>query len=141
MTTRRQIHLNKEIGIEGFKILENSSGLLSKFGLSPNQSRVYLSLSKNGPTTGSALSKSLGIPRTEVYHILKILKQKDCVYKINQKPMKFGPVSVEIFFEKKINLEKNKIHQLEETLLTLKKFKSNASFGEFMEKKHAYKIQ
>ncbi len=55
--------------------------------------------------------------------------------------MKFGPVSIEIFFEKKINLEKNKIHQLEETLLTLKKFKSNASFGEFMKKKHAYKIQ
>ncbi|MFZ8937594.1 MAG: TrmB family transcriptional regulator [Nitrosopumilaceae archaeon] len=116
--------------MEGFKILENSFTLLSKFGLSPNQSKVYLSLSKDGPKTASQLSKFLDIPRTEMYHLLKTLQQKQCVITINQKPMKFGPVPIENFLEITINKEKNKIKNLEEILFALKKFKTSGNLTE-----------
>jgi sugar-specific transcriptional regulator TrmB len=79
MKIRDQIYLEEEPVLEGFKILENSFTLLSKFGLSPNQSKVYLSLSKDGPRTASQLSKVLDIPRTEMYHLLKTLYSKNNV--------------------------------------------------------------
>jgi sugar-specific transcriptional regulator TrmB len=125
MKIRDQIYLEEEPVLEGFKILENSFTLLSKFGLSPNQSKVYLSLSKDGPRTASQLSKVLDIPRTEMYHLLKTLQQKQCVITINEKPMKFGPVPIENFLQTTINIEKNKIKNLEETLFALRKFKKS----------------
>ena len=108
MMTKDQIYL-EEPNEESFRVLKNSFFLLSKFGLSPNQSKVYLSLSNEGPKTASHLSKSLDIPRTEIYHLLKTLRQKGCIKTINEKPMRFGPVAVEIFLEKIINIEKSKI--------------------------------
>ena len=126
MKIRDQIYLEEPV-LEGFKILKNSFTLLSKFGLSPNQSKVYLSLSKDGPRTASQLSKILDIPRTEMYHLLKTLQQKQCVIIINEKPMKFGPVPIEKFLETTINIEKNKIKNLEEILSALKKFKTASS--------------
>jgi hypothetical protein len=38
--------------------------------------------------------------------------------------MKFGPITIEKFLEKTIDIEKNKIKNLEEILFTLKKFKA-----------------
>ncbi|MEJ2259769.1 MAG: helix-turn-helix domain-containing protein [Nitrosopumilaceae archaeon] len=124
MKTKDQIYLEEEPTVESFRILENSFTLLSKFGLSPNQSKVYLSLSKDGSKTASQLSKSLDIPRTEIYHLLKTLRQKGCVKTINEKPMKFDPITIENFLEKTIDFEKSKIKNLEEILFTLKKFKA-----------------
>lgn len=124
MKIKDQIYLEEEPIVNGFRILENSFTLLSKFGLSPNQSKVYLSLSKDGPRTASQLSTSLDIPRTEMYHLLKTLRQKGCVKTINEKPMKFGPITIENFLEKTIDIEKSKIKNLEEILFTLKKFKA-----------------
>ena len=56
--------------------IENHENILSEFGLSQNQSKVYLYLIKYGSTTAPNLSKSLNIPRTEIYAILKILQKK-----------------------------------------------------------------
>jgi sugar-specific transcriptional regulator TrmB len=124
MKTKDQIYVEEEPLEDSFRILENSFTLLSKFGLSPNQSKVYLSLTKDGPRTASQLSKSLDIPRTEIYHLLKTLRRKGCVETINQKPMKFGPIMIENFLEKTIDIERNKIKNLEKILFTLKKFKA-----------------
>ncbi|MGD2107735.1 MAG: helix-turn-helix domain-containing protein [Nitrosopumilaceae archaeon] len=124
MKTKDQIYIEEEPLEDSFRILENSFTLLSKFGLSPNQSKVYLSLTKDGPRTASQLSKSLDIPRTEIYHLLKTLRRKGCVETINQKPMKFGPIMIENFLEKTIDIERNKIKNLEKILFTLKKFKA-----------------
>ena len=128
MKTKDQVYLEEEPIVDSFRILENSFTLLSKFGLSPNQSKVYLSLSKDGPRTASQLSKSLDIPRTEIYHLLKTLRKKGCVKTINQKPMKFGPITIENFLERTIDTEKSKIKNLENILFTLKKFKASSYF-------------
>ncbi len=101
---------------------------LIHYGLTPNQSKVYLYLSKMGNNTASQLSKNLNIPRTETYHLLKTLQEKSCVFRIHEKPMKFGIVSIEEFLEKWIHYEKNKIKKLEETLHLIQKLKSTESF-------------
>ena len=123
MMIKEQIYSEEDPSGENFRLLENSFSLLSKFGLSPNQSKVYLSLSKDGPTTASHLSRSLDIPRTEIYHLLKTLRHKGCIETINEKPMRFGPIPVERFLEKTISIEKNKIKNLEAILFALRKFK------------------
>jgi len=81
-----------------------------------------------GTKTASQLSKTLDIPRTETYHLLKTLQEKGCIFRIYEKPMKFSAVSIENFLEKWIISEKNKIKNLEETLSVIKKLKLSTSF-------------
>ena len=129
MKTRDQVCFGEESNQkESGILLENPTNLLFKFGLSPNQSKVYLYLNKMGIKTASQLSKTLDIPRTETYHLLKTLQEKGCIFRIYEKPLKFGAVSIEEFFEKWIISEKNKIKKLEETLSVIKKLKSPKNF-------------
>jgi sugar-specific transcriptional regulator TrmB len=124
MKTKDQIYLEEESFRQDSKILiENGANLFFKFGFSSNQSKVYLCLSKMGAKTASQLSKTLDIPRTETYHLLKTLQEKGCIFRIYEKPMKFGAVSIENFLEKWIISEKNKIKKLEESLSVIKKLK------------------
>ena len=124
MKNKYQIYLEEESCLKDSKILQaNGDNLLLKFGFSSNQSKVYLYLSKMGTKTASQLSKTLDIPRTETYHLLKTLQEKGCIFRIYEKPMKFGAVSIEDFLEKWIISEKNKIKKLEESLSVIKKLK------------------
>ena len=129
MRTNDPIFLPKEPdGIDSKINLDNTVNLFFKLGFSSNQSKVYLCLSKAGPKTASQLSKTLDIPRTETYHLLKNLQEKGCIFKIREKPMKFGALSIEEFFEKWIVSEKNKIKKLEETLSIIKELKLSKNF-------------
>ena len=124
MKTKDQIYLEEESYLKDSKImLANGENLFFKFGFSSNQSKVYLYLSNMGTKTASQLSKTLDIPRTETYHLLKTLQEKGCIFRIYEKPMKFGAVSIEDFLEKWIISEKNKIKKLEDTLSVIKKLK------------------
>ena len=131
MMSKEQVFLEEKTDSGELKILENPSILLRKFGLSANQSKIYLGLSKLGPKTASDLSNILDIPRTETYHILKTLQSKGCVSTIHQKPLKFDAVSIEEFFETVINLEKAKMKKLEDTLELVKKLKTSKHNFEF----------
>ena len=129
MKTKDQIYLEEESYLKDSKImLANGDNLFFKFGFSSNQSKVYLYLSNMGTKTASQLSKTLDIPRTETYHLLKTLQEKGCIFRIYEKPLKFSAVSIEEFFEKWIISEKNKIKKLEETLSVIKKLKSPKNF-------------
>ena len=81
-----------------------------------------------GTKKASQLSKTFDIPRTLTYRILKTLQEKGCVVTINDKPMKFGAISIEDFLQKMINFEKNKIQKLEEILIEIKKLTLSNSF-------------
>jgi sugar-specific transcriptional regulator TrmB len=87
-----------------------------------------------GTKTALQLSKTFDIPRTETYYFLKTLQEKGCVVTINDYPMKFGAISIEDFFQKMINFEKNKIQKLEETLIVIKNLTLSNSFVTFPKK-------
>ena len=129
MRTRDQIYLEEEASIKESKNQVVNGTNLFKLGFSTNQSKVYFFLSKKGFKTAPQVSKSLDIPRTETYHLLKKLEEKECILKINEKPLKFGAIPIENFLEKWIELEKNKIKNLEEILYEIKQSKSSMSFG------------
>ena len=105
--------------------IKNPENILSDFGLSKNQSKVYLYLIKFGSTTAAKLSESLDIPRTETYAILKTLQTKRCIKTKNEKPLKFNSIPFEDFLEHVISLKKNEIQKLEETLEIIKNIKSS----------------
>jgi len=128
MRTRDQIYFDEESSIKESKNQIVNGTNLFKLGFSTNQSKVYFFLSKKGFKTAPQLSKSLDIPRTETYHLLKKLEEKECIFKIYEKPLKFGAIPIENFLEKWIELEKNKIKNLEEIFYDIKKSKSSMSF-------------
>ncbi len=87
--------------------------MLVRYDLTPNQSKVYLFLSKIGVRTASEISKALKIPRTETYHLLSTLQQKGIIFSVFGKPTKFNAVGLEESLEILLNNEKNRIGELE----------------------------
>lgn len=94
--------------------IEDLNKLLTSYGLSSNQSKIYLYLSKIGIKTASEISKSLKIPRTETYHLLNSLEQKGIVYTICGKPTRFRATDMGKAVDTLIKNEKNKINELEQ---------------------------
>jgi len=128
MRTRDQIHFHEESSSKDSKNQVVNGTNLFKLGFSTNQSKVYFFLSEKGFKTAPQLSKSLDIPRTETYHLLKKLEEKRCIFKIYEKPLKFGAIPIENFLEKWIESEKNKIKNLEKILYKIKKSTPSKSF-------------
>ncbi len=93
--------------------------ILTQYGLTPNQSKVYLHLTKSSEKTASELSKLLNIPRTETYHLLNSLEEKGIVYSIFGKPCKFNAIPINDAINMLINNEKKRISELESKKQTI----------------------
>lgn len=93
--------------------------ILVQYGLTPNQSKVYLHLTRTSEKTASELSKLSSIPRTETYHLLNSLEEKGIVYSIFGKPCKFNAVPINDAVNILINNEKKKISELESKKKTI----------------------
>ena len=96
---------NEDLKEDFFKRLE-------KFGLTKNQSKVYLYLSKNGPHSANELTKLLKLPRTETYHLLTVLQNKGIVLGKFGKPNKFDSLPFEKTLSILVNNEKIRITEL-----------------------------
>ena len=96
------------------KSLEAIQDKLLEYGLSLNQSKVYLYLEKYGSKTASDVSKTLKIPRTETYHLLTVLQNKGIVFATFEHPIKFQTIPFEKAIFSLINSEKEHIKLLEE---------------------------
>ncbi len=94
-------------------LLEKLKIELAKFGLTANQSKVFLFLEKSGPSTATEVSKSLKIPRTETYHLLSNLQNRGIVLASFQHPIKFAALSLEKAIGTLITAEKERVKQLE----------------------------
>jgi len=86
---------------------------LSKFGLTPNQSKVFLYLEKYGSSTATQVSKALKVPRTETYHLLTNLQNKGIVSATFQHPIKFTGLPLDKAITALINAEKERVKSLE----------------------------
>src|SRR5689334_6194692 len=94
-------------------LLEKLKNELSKFGLTSNQSKVFLYLEKYGPSTATQVSKTLKVPRTETYHLLTNLQNKGIVSATFQHPIKFTALPLDKAIGALINSEKERVKNLE----------------------------
>jgi sugar-specific transcriptional regulator TrmB len=85
---------------------------LHEFGLTNNESKIYLFLSKNGPAKAIKITQAEGIPRTETYHLLSTLEKKGIVKPSIQRPTKFSAVIIEQAIESIIDNQQKKIEEL-----------------------------
>jgi len=92
---------------------ENLISSLSEFGITQNQARVYLYLSKNTPKSAPEISKSLKIPRTETYHLLNGLQSKGITIATCGKPCKFQAVPFDKSVQILVNNERTRLDELE----------------------------
>lgn len=91
------------------KIIEQ----LSSFGLTDNESKVYVFLGKYGSHRALDICKSLRLPRSEVYHILSSLQNKGIVSASFQHPIKFSAVQLDKAVLILLNAEKERVKYLE----------------------------
>lgn len=94
-------------------LLEKLKSELSKFGLTSNQSKVFLFLEKYGSSTATQVSKTLKVPRTETYHLLTNLQNKGIVSASFQHPIRFSALSLDKAIGALINAEKERVKSLE----------------------------
>lgn len=85
---------------------------LRDFGLTKNESKIYVYLSKVGPKKAIDISKDEKIPRTETYHLLTNLEMKGIVQPSIQKPTRFSAVTIEQAIESIIQNQQKKIEEL-----------------------------
>ena len=122
MTMEEALIENLVLGNDHKESMKKINESLIHYGLTPNQSKVYLYLTKTGEKTASGISKNLNIPRTESYHLLNSLEQKGIIFSIFGKPTKFNSVPIDDALTIIIDNEKNRILDLElkkEKILTL----------------------
>lgn len=92
--------------------LEKIKEALLKFGLTPNQAKVYIFLGKYGQKTAPEVFKALNLPRTETYFILNTLERKGIITAELTSPTKYSALSIENMVLAIVNAEKEKINIL-----------------------------
>ena len=85
---------------------------LRDFGLTKNESKIYVFLSKTGPKKAIEISREENIPRTETYHLLSTLEIKGIVKASVERPTKFSAVKIEKAIESIIENQQRRIEDL-----------------------------
>jgi len=100
--------------IDRYEQIANSvQEMLMELGLTQNESRVYIYLSKNGFTKARDIAKNQELPRTQTYHLLTALHNKGIVSVISGTPTKFKGVEFEKALDILINNELKRIEELQ----------------------------
>jgi len=87
--------------------------ILRKLGLTPNESKVYLYLNKNGSKKAKEIAQNQKIPRSQTYHLLTALQNKGMVIMISGRIKKFKGIEFEKVLDILINNELKRIEELQ----------------------------
>lgn len=93
--------------------LEKIQVELLQYGLTSNQSKVFIYLGKYGSKTAPEVCKALKLPRTETYHLLSALQNKGIVSATFQHPIQFTALSLDKAIWILVNSEKERVKSLE----------------------------
>ncbi len=85
---------------------------LLQYGLTSNQSKVFIYLGKYGAKTAPEVCKALKLPRTETYHLLSALQNKGIVSATFQHPIQFTALPLNKAIWILVNSEYNPILHL-----------------------------
>lgn len=87
---------------------------LLQYGLTSNQSKVFIYLGKYGSKTAPEVCKALKLPRTETYHLLSALQNKGIVSATFQHPIQFTASPLDKAIWILVNSEKERVKSLEQ---------------------------
>jgi sugar-specific transcriptional regulator TrmB len=118
--------------------LEDGAKMLSEFGLTPYEAKVYLAVVRLGPTSASKISKLAGVRREEVYRTLPRLEKVGLVDRVLGRPVKVRALSLEdalslLIDHKKEELEKEVSELGAKKERFLRSFKSDVQSADLRE--------
>jgi len=85
---------------------------LQDFGVTKNESKIYLFLSKHGPKKAIEISREEKIPRTEIYYLLTNLQAKGIIIQTFYRPKRFSAVTIEKAIGSILDNKQKKIEEL-----------------------------
>ncbi|MEX0862477.1 TrmB family transcriptional regulator [Nitrosopumilus sp.] len=85
---------------------------LVNFGLTANQSKVFIYLGKYGSKSAAEISKALQLPRTETYHLVNSLQSLGLVVAELSHPTKYTAMDMKLAIETLILQQQSKINML-----------------------------
>ena len=85
---------------------------LINFGLTSNQSKVFIYLGKYGSKSASEISKALQTPRTETYHLVNSLQNMGLVTAELTHPTKYTAMDMKQAIETLVKQEQSRINSL-----------------------------
>ncbi|MHA1390551.1 MAG: MEDS domain-containing protein [Candidatus Thorarchaeota archaeon] len=100
--------------------LENSAKILSEFGLTPYESKVYLAVFQQGLTTAADIAKVAGIRREEVYRTLPKLEKTGLIERVLGRPARVRALPIEDALSILINRREEEASQVIRNLLAKK---------------------
>lgn len=116
MNTQQEISLfdsESETELYQHKItLEKIKNELINFGLTSNQSKVFIYLGKYGSKAASEIAKALQLPRTETYHLVNSLQNLGLVTAQMDHPTKYSAMEMKQAIETLVKQEQRRIDSL-----------------------------
>lgn len=116
MSTTHEITLfdnDSETELYKHKItLERIKNELISFGLTANQSKVFIYLGKYGSKSASEIAKALQMPRTETYHLVNSLQNMGLVTAELVHPTKYSAMEMKQAIETLVKQEQQRINTL-----------------------------
>jgi len=85
---------------------------LQDFGVTKNESKIYVFLSKHGTKKAIEISREEKIPRTVTYHLLTTLEAKGIITPTFDRPKRFSAVTIEKTIESILHNKQKKIEGL-----------------------------
>lgn len=122
ITAKKLVFGDCPVDVEKYEEIKTE---LQKFGLTPNQVKVFFYLGKFGSKTAIEISRSLQMPRTETYHLLTALQNKGMVLASFDHPTKFSTVPLDKAICALVNTESQRLNSLKKSEPVLKKLWSN----------------
>lgn len=92
--------------------LEKIKNGLIDFGLTSNQSKVFIYLGKYGSKTAAEIAKALQLPRTETYHLVNSLQNLGLVTAELAHPTKYSVMEMKQAIETLVKQEQQRINSL-----------------------------
>jgi sugar-specific transcriptional regulator TrmB len=111
---------------------------LRKLGLSPYESKCYLTLVKYGNLLGKEVAKKSNVPPTSVYRNLETLRKKGFVQVIQKDPLVYQAVDPEIAVQTHVNNQKEQLEILEKN--TISELKSIKKTGVIEKKEEVLEV-
>ena len=100
--------------------LDDNAKILSEFGLTPYESKVYLAVFQQGLTTAADIAKIAGIRREEVYRTLPKLEKTGLIEKVLGRPARVRALPIEDALSILINRKEEETSRVISNLLSKK---------------------